>query len=204
VEQSPRPDPDERQPSTPAQADGSTPASAPVSGPPATTPPAAVSGPPATAPPARRFPLKWILVIVLASVLVLCVGAVGVGYQLYGRATSVPNSTPVVTVDSLLQAMFFDHSDADARAVRCDSKSVANLVSLQNDLSDREKRYNIKISVSWDSLLESSRHGGNATVTGNIIVATTTDGQNLRRVLPWQFSLVEHKGWRVCGASGVT
>src|SRR5262249_43178558 len=138
--------------------------------------------------------------IVAASVaLALCLGGLVTGYVLYDKATTPDRGTPRTAVTQYVEAKFANRDDARARRFECRSPRLEQMDALLSDLKDRERQFEVKISVRAYNMVESGG-GDTAQIDASLDVDTTVDGAPQRQVQQWRFDLVQQDGWRVCGA----
>ena len=128
----------------------------------------------------------------------LCLGGVGVFVSLYDSATEIKRSAPDAVVDGFLRAYLVGRDDNEASLYRCtDGGEFAQLEAYRADITTRERRFSIGITVSWTSLTVST-DGERGTVTTNLTKGTADGSESIAE--PWQFAVVDQDGWRVCGA----
>jgi len=140
-------------------------------------------------------------VVGLCFVALLGLGAVAVGFLFYDRTTKPDLSTPALVTRKYLAAYLVDRDDAGAAQYQCsDSSGLASMRALRSDLDDRQKRYNIAITVSVDSVREASRSGNSAEVAADIVLSAVDTGDQLTRVQHWLITARNDGGWRVCSA----
>ncbi|MGW0213020.1 hypothetical protein ACWDXH_01340 [Micromonospora chokoriensis] len=163
-------------------------------------PPAAA--PPAPPPPRRR--MRTVLTVVAGVLAVLCMAGAVTGYVLYNRAAAPDRSAPDVAVDNYLRAFLVDRNDARADLYTCERGAELEAIrTLRSDLLEREKRFNVAISVSWASL-SVEKQGGSAAVAVTLIISARIDGINQSDRQPWQFETRDDDGWRVCSGTKVS
>jgi hypothetical protein len=151
----------------------------------------------------RRVRL-W-LAMGLGIMALLCLGGVGVFVSLYDSATAIKRSAPDAVVDSFLRADLVDRDDQEVALYTCKSGSdFAEISALRTELINREKNFNVKVVVSWSSLTVTGSGNDRRSVTTDLIIAGTKNGETQsRRSEPWEFGLVQDDGWRVCSARKV-
>lgn len=131
----------------------------------------------------------------------LCASGSLVGYVLYDKATTVDRSTPELAVRQYAAAYLGQHDDARAAEFACtDQSGLTDVKNLRQSLDEREKSYNLTIYVNLDTVHEVSRSGNTAHVKVVIVLLTSDNGEQLRRVEDWDFTAQRHDGWRACGA----
>jgi hypothetical protein len=143
---------------------------------------------PAT-PKVRRRPRT--LVIALAVVgAVLAAGAV-VGLLVYDRATGIDRSTPTVVAGRFLVATIGN------RDIRLTSLLVCNEFPAEEALRQAVAGIDESTSVSWHDLVSQQTPAG-ATVTAEVRLTATRNGQTYYGFEVWRLRLVNQDGWRVC------
>jgi hypothetical protein len=176
-------------------------------------PPAAVPGPagPVAAPslpppvegkrPNRRLRL-W-LAMGGGILALLCLGGVGVFVSLYDGATAIKRSEPDAVADSFLRAYLVDRDDQEVALYTCKAGSdLTAIAALRTELVNREKQFGVKVNVSWGTLTVSGTTADKRSVSTNLTISGTKDGETLsRRIETWAVAVVDEDGWRVCGAS---
>jgi hypothetical protein len=150
--------------------------------------------------PNRRLRL-W-LAMGAGILALLCLGGVGVVVALYDGATEIKRTAPAAVADSFLRAFLVNRDDKEAALYMCKSGGdFSRIEAFRTDILSREQRYSIGIRASWTSLTVVIE-GDKATVSTDIVRAIS-DGSE-RTSDRWQFSLVDHDGWRVCGATQIS
>lgn len=153
----------------------------------------------------RRRVLRRSLVIALAVVGLLCLGGGATAFVYYDRATQPDLRTPVLVTLEYLRAYLVDRDDAKAAGFRCaDDSGLKDVKAFRDDIDNRQKTFNVTITVSIDSADETSRSGSIAEVKSDLVLSTTSDGSSLRRVQHWEFTTRDDGGWRVCDGHEVT
>jgi hypothetical protein len=147
---------------------------------------------------------RWRLVLLVMAVVVgtTCLGGLGVGYFLYYKASEPNRGTPSVTVDQYLEAALNERDDQRSALFTCGHPDIQQLRDLLKDLTDRESRFSIKITPSWENF-QVTTNGDNATVALDLRLSTTVNGLAQREVQRWEFGVVQDGGWRVCSAKRV-
>ncbi|MFR9779286.1 hypothetical protein ACL02O_24920 [Micromonospora sp. MS34] len=165
------------------------------------TPPEQLAPPaPAPAPERPRRRLRTVLTVVAGVLAVLCGTGAVVGFVLYDRATAPDRSAPDVVVDNYLRASLVDRNDTKAKELACEGQSgLGSLRALRDDLSEREKKFDTNISVSWGAL-RTQRKGNNAVVEVDLIISALVDGSSQSDRQSWRFETRHVDGWRVCSA----
>jgi hypothetical protein len=156
---------------------------------------------PAVSAPGRR--LRLVLAVVAGVAALLCLGGVGIVYVLYDDATKIDRGTPGAAVDNYLRAYLVNRDDTQAALFRCKSPGDLNaLAALRTELLDREKNFNVHVTVSWSSLtIKNASDGRGAVETGLIISGASAGQTRSRRTENWTFGVVDEDGWRVCDAA---
>ena len=155
-----------------------------------------------TSVPAKRRPwLRKALLIGLIAVSVSCLGGLVVAYVAYDKATAIDRTTPEGVLDLYLAATFSERNDERARLFTCgDPQEIHEIRELLVDLADRERRFEVKFSVTW-AAFESTVEGNRATVTAELkFQASKTGGSSSRSIERWRFVAENRSGWRVCDA----
>lgn len=153
---------------------------------------------PAPQPPRRR--MRTVLTVVAGVLALLCLGGLAAGYVLYNRAAAPDRSTPDVVVASYIQAFLSDRNDTRASVFACQSEADFNDLQLfRDDLTGREKRFNTKISTSWESF-GVQQQGDFANVEVDIVLSAFVDGISQSDRQRWRFETRRQDGWRVCKA----
>jgi hypothetical protein len=144
-------------------------------------------------------------IAVIGGVLaLLCLGGVGITFVLYDDATKIDRGSPDVAVDNLLRAYLVDRDDQQSALYACDSAGVGGLVALRSEIVDREKEFDVTVSVTWSSLTVENIDPTHSSVETGLVIAGSAKGQALsRRTERWKFEVVDNNGWRVCGAAEV-
>jgi hypothetical protein len=154
--------------------------------------------------PARRAKrlgnrrLRAVLAVLGGVLALLCLGGIAAVYLLYEDATAVDRSAPDVAVDNYLRAYLVERDDARADQYVCrEAPDLTDGRALRDDIEARERRYSVRILVTWDSLrVEPAREGRTVTTE---VRRTIADGSE-RIQDRWQFEVVDRDGWRVCAA----
>jgi hypothetical protein len=152
----------------------------------------------------RRRAIRQYLIVGLCFVALLGLGGVAVGFLFYDRATKPDLSTPSLVTRKYLSAYLVNRDDAAAAQYQCeDTSGLEPMRAFRADLDDREKKYNLNISVSVDSVRETSRSGDQAEVAADTVVSAVDAGTQLSRVQHWAITTRNESGWRVCAAHEV-
>ena len=151
--------------------------------------------------PNRRLRL-W-LAMGAGILALLCLGGVGVVVSLYDGATEIKRTAPDAVADSFLRAYLVDRDDKQVALFTCKSGAdLAAISALRTELVDREKEFDVKVSVSWSSLTVSETDENKRSVGTDLIIAGNMNGEaTSRHTESWTFDLVDDDGWRVCGAA---
>jgi hypothetical protein len=135
----------------------------------------------------------------LGIIALLCVGGVGVFVSLYDSATAIKRSAPDAVVDNFLGAYLVNRDDDEAALYRCKAGGdFSQLEAYRTDIATREKNFSVGIMVSWTSFTVATS-GERGTVTTDLTKATADGTERITK--PWQFTVVDQDGWRVCGAT---
>lgn len=143
------------------------------------------------------------LVLALAAGMMglLCLGGAGIFFILYDDATEIERTAPDVVVDNFLGAYLVKKDDNEAALYRCDSGDFAALHDFRTDTEKREAEHAVGISVTWSSL-DVQLTGGSGVVATDL--TRTITRQTGRDRSSWKFTVVDHDGWRVCGATRIS
>jgi hypothetical protein len=151
--------------------------------------------------PRNRRKRLW-LAMGLGIVALLCLGGVGVVVSLYDGATEIKRSAPDAVVDNFLGAYLVNRDDKEAALYRCkNGGDFDQIEAYRTDIMAREKNFSVGISVSWTSLTVAT-NGDHGTVTTDLTKGTADGSERVTK--PWQFTVVDQDGWRVCGARPLT
>jgi hypothetical protein len=146
----------------------------------------------------RASRLRPVLAILGGVLALLCLGGLALAYVVYDEATAPDRSAPDVVVDNFLRAYLVDRDDAQADQYTCgDASGLEGIRALREDIQARERRYSVRIVVSWGSLRVESTPEGRAVTTE--VRRSIADGSE-RAQDRWRFEVVDRDGWRVCGA----
>jgi hypothetical protein len=183
---------------------GAAPGSGAVPGQPVAVP--AAIGAPARHPVAGKQPnrrLRLWLALGAGILALLCLGGVGVVVSLYDSATAIKRTAPDAVVDSFLRSYLVDRDDKEVALYTC--KAGADLTAigaLRTELVNREHEFAVKVIVSWGSLTVSGTEQGRQTITTDLIISGTKNGDTQsRHTESWSFGVVDENGWRVCSAA---
>lgn len=136
----------------------------------------------------------------------LCLGGIGVFISFYDEATKIERAEPDVVVDQFLRAYLVNRDDKEASLFTCkEGLDLTAISALRTQLVEREKEFDVTVSVSWSTLTISGAEEGRRSVATDLLIAGSSDGQGLsRRSEPWSFALADNDGWRVCSAAKVS
>jgi hypothetical protein len=164
----------------------------------------ATPGPDEKPTPRRRRLRLWLAVA--AGVLgILCAGGIGVAVLLYDEETKIERTAPDAVVDNFLRAYLLNRDDNEASLYMCKSgaefEAIANL---RSEMINREKSFDVKVSVSWSTLTVVDVAESRKSVETSLVISGSSDGNPVsRRTESWSFTVVDDDGWRVCGAARV-
>ncbi|MEU7903297.1 hypothetical protein [Actinoplanes sp. NPDC049118] len=165
--------------------------------PPAVPPlvPAPVTGKP------RNRRLRLFLAMGAGILALLCLGGIGVFISSYDEATKIERSKPDAVVDQFLRSYLVNRDDKEAELFTCkNGLDLTRIEAFRTDLQSRESRYSISIQVVWEGLTVSTS-GTRGTVAVDLTRTIADDSEQVTK--PWQFSVVDEDGWRVCDAAEV-
>ncbi|MET8147420.1 hypothetical protein ACIBSW_06050 [Actinoplanes sp. NPDC049668] len=149
----------------------------------------------------RNRRLRLFLAMGAGILALLCLGGVGVFISSYDEATKIERSKPDAVVDQFLRAYLVNRDDKEAELFTCDNGlDLTRIEAFRTDLQSRESRFSIKIQVVWEGLTVSTS-GSRGTVDVDLTRTIADDSEQVTK--PWQFSVVDEGGWRVCGATEV-
>jgi hypothetical protein len=171
-----------------------------VSHSPEPAPPATTAGQPAPRPPKR--PITRLVLTVTAGVLMLlCLGAGGVGLLAFRESSEPDRSTPDVVVVQYVRALLVDRNDVRARELTCDgSLGSPQILTFRDEVDRRQRELNTEIVTTASNAVSDVR-GRNATVSVDLQRSAVLNGQNQTLRDAWLFTLEDRNGWRVCGAT---
>ena len=154
----------------------------------------------------RNRRLRLVLAMVGGIVALLCLGGVGVFVAVYDNATKIDRTAPDAAVDSFLRAYLVDRDDTQAALFRCKAPTgLDSMSSLRNELTQREREFDVRVSVTWSSLTTLGGEAGRRQVNAGLVIAGSVEGRTRsRRTEQWTFEVVDEDGWRVCGATKVS
>jgi hypothetical protein len=135
-------------------------------------------------------------------VALLCLGGVGVFISFYDEATKIERSKPDAVVDQFLRAYLVNRDDKEAELFTCkNGLDLTHIAAFRTDLQSRESRFSISIQVVWEGLRVSTA-GSRGTVSVDLTRTLSDDSEEITK--PWEFTVVDEDGWRVCGAVEVS
>jgi hypothetical protein len=134
----------------------------------------------------RRFLLP---VAIIVAVLVLAGG--GVGLIAYDRATAINRSTPSVSVQQFLTAVFVEEDSARVALFVCPSLKVADAMSRARELVGTDAK------PSVGTVVVSNQSVNDATVAVRITLRYPGDFEPSGEE-NWTFNMSNLDGWRVC------
>lgn len=162
---------------------------------------------PAAVPPAQGKPrnrrLRLLLAMGAGILALLCLGGIGVAISLYDEATKIERTQPDVVVSSFLRSYLVNRSDEEAALYTCNSGgNLGSIASLRTELVNREQEFDVVVNVNWGTLTVSGSGDGRRSVSTDLTIAGTSEGQQIsKRTEAWAFSVVDEDGWRVCDAT---
>jgi hypothetical protein len=151
----------------------------------------------------RRQRIKqFLLVFGVLAVVVVLVGGVA-GYFYYDKATAPDRSTPGVVVREYLTATFAK-SASPASDFTCGyPDEITEIQQLVTTVEGLETQYHVDVTVDWADF-RTTVVGKKATVDAKLIVQVPEKNGSVSESRdPWQFSLEDRSGWRVCAAHKV-
>jgi hypothetical protein len=73
---------------------------------------------------------------------------------------------------------------------------------LRTEVVDREKKFDVTVTVSWSTLTVAGTEKDRRSVSTDLVIAGSSAGTSLSsRTETWSFGLVEDDGWRVCSTA---
>jgi hypothetical protein len=164
----------------------------------------AVAPPTAGKQPNRRLRL-W-LAMAAGIVALLCLGGAGVVVSLYDSATEIKRTSPDAVVDGFLRAYLVNRDDKETALYTCKTApNLTALADLRSGFINRERKFAVKVTVSWSSLRVSGTGENDRSVATDLIISGTKNGETLsRRMESWTFDVVDEDGWRVCNTAKVS
>ncbi|MEU4214469.1 hypothetical protein [Actinoplanes sp. NPDC026623] len=149
----------------------------------------------------RNRRLRLLLALGTGIVALLCLGGIGVFVSSYDEATKIERSKPDTVVDQFLRAYLVNRDDHEAELFTCkNGLNLTRIEAFRTDLQSRESRFSASIQVVWEGLTVSTS-GTRGTVDVDLTRTFADDSEQL--TTPWQFSVVDEDGWRVCDAAEV-
>lgn len=139
-------------------------------------------------------------------VALLCLGGVGVFISFYDEATKIERTKPDAVVDQFLQAYMVKRDDQEAALFTCkEGLDLSGISALRTELINREKEFDVTVSVSWSTLTVSGTEEGRRKVSTDLVIAGSSNGTALSsRTETWSFGLADQDGWRVCNTAKVS
>jgi hypothetical protein len=153
------------------------------------------SGPPVPAPsaqpaaPARRK--RRILLPVLIVVICLVFVGGGVGLIAYDKATAIDRSTPTVSVQQLLTAIFVEEDQSRVALFLCPSFTATDAMAHAHELVGADAK------PSVGTVVVSQQSSAEATVNVRVTLRYPGDFEPSGDQR-WTFQLANADGWRVC------
>ena len=152
-----------------------------------------------TPPPAPPRPTRTrggtVAVFVLIGVVLVCLGLGTTGYLLVAKVE--PGATkPTGAASGLLDAIFVRQDAKAAERYVCAEQRDAKAVQQLLDEAAQYQKPGSK--VTWDHLEQTKRHGDKATVTAELTLRRTVQGEARTDRQTWKFGVADQHGWRVC------
>jgi hypothetical protein len=143
---------------------------------------------------ARRVVLYGLL-----AVAVLGLGAAGVAFRAYDKATQIDRSHPEVVLDNFVDFTFNRRDAAKAQLYACAQPQPQPIQDLLTTITSDEQKLGVTTRVTL----------GPMEVIGDVITAelqirSERDGAATKKLEHWRFTMVEDDGWRVCGAERIS
>ncbi len=150
----------------------------------------------------RRRPRPRRLLLTAAILLTgACLVGATIGFLAYDRATKIDRSSPVVVVEQYVDAVFSERDPNRAALFECsDGDPRADLQVLLDDLMERERRWDIQITVTTANYRTSTGRVSSRIDVDLLIDVPEADGRPSRSRQTWEFDLRDESGWRVCAA----
>jgi hypothetical protein len=143
---------------------------------------------------ARSGGTRRILLFVLIGLAIAGLGAGGVVFRAYDKATQIDRRYPEVVVREFVELTFQRRDDERVVLYTCAHPRVGAIIELRSNLTAQEKDLSISTQVGIGSRrVEGLSVYADLVVTRRSTVATTERQQ-------WKFTMVQDDGWRVCGA----
>jgi hypothetical protein len=137
--------------------------------------------------------------MVLGFAALLCLGGIGVAVSLYDEATEIKRTAPDAVVDNFLRAYLVNRDDQRASLYQCETGGdFKEIAAYRSDIGAREEQFSVGIRVTWSSLTVETNGARGTVITDLIKTASDKSG---RLSNSWRFDVVDHGGWRVCGAA---
>lgn len=153
---------------------------------------------PAAPPRARRVgrpSAGTVVTVVLAGVIVVCLGLGATGYFLVARAAPGADS-PAGAANGLLTALFHSGSEDDLGRYVCGEKRDSQ--SIQQLLTQTARYRQGDGTVRWAKPRQTGRHDDSATVTAKLTLTSSANGKSQHGTQRWKLGTVDENGWRVC------
>jgi hypothetical protein len=147
--------------------------------------------PPAEPAKRKRRPSKTLLIALVITVAVVIPTALAIGIFAYGRATEPDRSTPIVSTDAFLHAVFVEKNETTIGLFSCEGWPAGQALAAMNAGIDPE------VKVSWGRYSEQISTPDKSTVNARLTLrlGAATELQE------WRFDVTHTTdGWRVCGA----
>jgi hypothetical protein len=161
------------------------------------TAPYAAPTPPAPPRPTRTR-AGTVTVFVLIGVVLICLGLGTTGYLLVVKVAPGAKQ-PTAAASGLLGAIFVEQDEKAADRYVCARQRDAKAV--QQLLDEAAQYQQAGSKVTWSDLTQTTRHGDEATVTAELHLRRTVDGQPRTDDQKWRFGVTDERGWRVCAIS---
>jgi hypothetical protein len=160
-----------------------------------------IAAPPPNGAPRRSRARLWVALLG-GIVVLLCLGGAGIVALLYNNATEIKRAAPDAVVDSFLGEYLANRDDKEASLYECKSGlDLAAIAAYRTDITQREKKYSVGISVTWSGLTVRT-DGDKGTVT--VTLTRTLSDQSGRDSATWRFDVADQDGWRVCRGTEVS
>jgi hypothetical protein len=121
--------------------------------------------------------------------LVLLGGTIGV--VAYDKATAIDRSTPAVSVEQLLTAIFVDNDESRVQLFLCPGLVASDAMAQAKSLAGKEA------TPSWENLIVSQQSDKAATLNARITLRYPGEPEPSGEQ-HWEFKLDRQDGWRVC------
>ena len=136
------------------------------------------------------------LLFLVLPISLIALGVATAGLVAYNQATQPDRSTPVISTDAFLHAVFVLEDAQRVALFVCMNWTADSAIQKARGLVASDAR------TSWDTFVVVSQNGDSA------LVQLRVRSQYPGEVAPsdealWQVSLVEERGWRVCGLNRI-